>query len=157
MKRLRDEVARELGRMSGAAGAAGTLPRILEEWPAAVGSTIARNAWPARTGRDGTLHVATSSSAWAFELAQLEADVLGRLRAALGAEAPPRLRFAVGKLPEPGREEAEGDAPRRAAPRPVELAEGARVAAAIDDEELRLLVAKAAAHSLAAGGSNRRF
>ena len=31
-------------------------------------AAIAANAWPARIARDGTLHVATSSSAWAFEL-----------------------------------------------------------------------------------------
>ena len=29
----------------------------------AVGDPIARNAWPARLGRDGTLHVATASAA----------------------------------------------------------------------------------------------
>ena len=63
--------------------------------------TIARNAWPARIARDGTLHVATSSSAWAFELAAARADDARKLRDAVGEDAPVELRFAVGPLPEP--------------------------------------------------------
>src|SRR3712207_8602350 len=42
----------------------------------------------ARVARDGTVHVHTSSSAWAFELTQLE----GRVREALADAAPPRDR-----------------------------------------------------------------
>jgi len=59
-----DDVRRELSRFGPAAGMA----ELLAAWPAAVGEGIARNAWPARIGRDGTLHVAVASSAWAFEL-----------------------------------------------------------------------------------------
>ena len=114
MKKIASDVASELGRFGPAAG----MVRIVEAWPGAVGATIARNAWPARIARDGTLHVATSSASWAFELAQLEADVLKRLRAATGKDAPAKLRFAVGKLPELGQEDdARGD--RVAAGRPV--------------------------------------
>ena len=101
MKKIASDVASELGRFGPAAG----MVRIVEAWPGAVGATIARNAWPARIARDGTLHVATSSASWAFELAQLEADVLKRLRAATGKDAPAKLRFAVGKLPELGQED----------------------------------------------------
>ncbi len=101
MKKIASDVASELGRFGPAAG----MVRIVEAWPAAVGATIARNAWPARIARDGTLHVATSSASWAFELAQLEADVLKRLREATGKDAPAKLRFAVGKLPELGQED----------------------------------------------------
>ena len=120
MKRIASDVSSELGRFGPAAG----MVEVVEAWPAAVGATIARNAWPARIARDGTLHVATSSASWAFELAQLEADVLTRLRAATGKDAPAKLRFAVGKLPELGQEDdVRGD---RAAPEPgpEELAQG---------------------------------
>ena len=68
IKRIGADVKRELGRF----GAAGGMADLVTAWPAAVGEQIARNAWPARIARDGTLHVATSSSAWAFELAHLE-------------------------------------------------------------------------------------
>ena len=153
MKKISSDVASELGRFGPAAG----MVRIVEAWPGAVGPTIARNAWPARIARDGTLHVATSSSSWAFELAQLEVDVVKRLREAAGSDAPAKLRFAVGKLPELGVEEHErGD---RAAPQPgpEELRRGEELAANIDHEELRKAVAKAAAQSLSRSGVDRAF
>jgi hypothetical protein len=150
VRRIFDEVSRELKRF----GPAGAMPRIVEVWPDAVGPTIARNAWPARVGRDGTLHVHTSSSSWAFELGQLQADVLRRLSAAAGSSAPRAIRFAVGKLPELGPEEA----PRAV---PIPTAEDARLAAElaapIEDEELRELVARAAAGSLARTAADRPF
>jgi predicted nucleic acid-binding Zn ribbon protein len=144
VKKLGDEVARELSRFGPAAGMA----RLVEVWPDAVGATIARNAWPARIARDGTLHVATSSSAWAFELGQLQDDIVRRLRDA-GAPPPPRLRFAVGKIPEPGggEEIAEGSTVLPV-PTPEAVTRGDEIAAGIEDEELRKLVAKAAAQSL---------
>jgi hypothetical protein len=153
VKKIASDVSTELGRFGPAAG----MVRIVEAWPDAVGATIARNAWPARVARDGTLHVATSSASWAFELAQLEADVLMRLRAATGKDAPTKLRFAVGKLPELGQEDdVRGD---RVAPEPgpEELRKAEELAAEIDDEELRKVVAKAAAQSLARSGDDRAF
>ena len=118
-----------------------------------MGEQIARNAWPARLARDGTLHVNTSSSAWAFELAQLEPTV----REQLGELAPPKLRFAPGPLPEPltvTRDEAATTRPR---PTSKERHEAVRLARPIEDEKLRNLVARAAAASLAAGRSGRSF
>ena len=47
-------------------------------WPSAVGEEIARNAWPARFARDGTLIVNTRDSVWAFEF---DATCSGNLRA----------------------------------------------------------------------------
>ncbi len=140
MKRLSDEVARELRRFGPQAG----LGKIIEAWPAAVGEAIARNAWPARIARDGTLHVHASSSAWAFELAQLEGDIKERL----GALAPPRVRFAPGPLPEPDLPKTDETAakPPQPSPEDVELAAG--IAATIADEKVRNLVARAAAASL---------
>ena len=61
-ERIGDEVQRELSRFGPAEG----MTEIVRAWPEAVGEQIALNAWPARLSRDGKLHVATSSSAWAF-------------------------------------------------------------------------------------------
>jgi hypothetical protein len=145
VKKLADDVARELSRFGPAAG----MGKIVEAWPGAVGPTIARNAWPARIARDGTLHVATSSSSWAFELGQLQEDILRRLRTAAGASAPAKLRFAVGRLPEHGASaEMDTAASVLSEPTPEAVAQGVALAAGIEDEELRNLVAKAAAQSL---------
>jgi hypothetical protein len=125
------------------------MAEIVEAWPDAVGDSISRNAWPARVARDGTLHVNTSSSAWAFELGLLEAKIRGRLVEALGKDAPKALRFAPGRLPAaapPASETAPEQAPR---PSADQLREAERLAASIEDENLRELVAKAAAASLA--------
>ena len=153
MKKIASDVASELGRFGPAAG----MVRIVDAWPGAVGPTIARNAWPARIARDGTLHIATSSSSWAFELAQLEADVLKRLRSATGKDAPAKLRFAVGKLPELGPEGDERRKRRAVSPGPDELRKAEEFAAGISDEELRKAVAKAVAQSLSRGGDDRAF
>jgi predicted nucleic acid-binding Zn ribbon protein len=139
-----EEVRRELGRF----GPQASMGAIVAAWPKAVGPAISENAWPARVARDGTLHVATSSSAWAFELTQLEETARARLVEQLGKKAPPRLRFAAGRLPERGAESAPTSARDLRAAGPVERAEGARIAAPIEDPELRELVARAAAASL---------
>jgi hypothetical protein len=139
------EVQRELRRF----GPAGAIGEIVKAWPAAVGDSIARNAWPARVSRDGTLHVATSSSTWAFELGLLETDIRKRLGAVLGADAPTQLRFAPGRLPEPPRELPHRRPVQVSAPTPEEEREAARLAASIDDANLRKVVAKAASASLA--------
>jgi hypothetical protein len=144
-ERIGDDVQRELKRF----GPVGAMAEIVKAWPAAVGDSIARNAWPARVNRDGTLHVATSSSAWAFELGLLEADIRERLGAALGPDVPPRLRFAPGRLPEPPREAAGERRIEPPEPTPAQEREAAHLAAPIEDENLRKVVAKAAAASLA--------
>jgi hypothetical protein len=151
MERIGDDVRLVLRRF----GPAEDMGEVVRAWPRAVGEAIAHNAWPARIARDGTLHVATSSSAWAFELAHLEADVRSRLSSTLGKRAPKRLRFAPGRLPERG---AESVSRRRDEPPPPSeeaLAQAARLAAGITDEELRALVARAAAASLSKPGSGR--
>ena len=140
-----DDVRRELSRFRPAAGMA----EVLAAWPPAVGEGIARNAWPARIGRDGTLHVAVTSSAWAFELGAHSAEILGRLREALGEDAPAALRFAPGPVPEPAPEEAAGAPAAVPKPTAAELAEAEAAASAIEDPELRELVRRAAAASLA--------
>jgi len=143
-KRIGDDIRQELGRF----GPVGAMAEIVEAWSGAVGDAIARNAWPARVSRDGTLHVATSSSAWAFELGLLEADIRGRLETALGADAPKRLRFAPGRLPEPAAEEASATPGRPLEPTVEHRRQADHIAAVIEDEKLRKIVAKAAAASL---------
>ena len=146
MKHLGDEVKRELGRF----GPAGTIAELVEAWPAAVGETIARSAWPARVARDGTLHVNTADSVWAFELTSRAAEIAQRL----GVE---HIRFAPGRLPEgyePAAEPSESGPPE---PSESLRQEGARLAAGIEDENLRKIVARAAAASLAKGLSDRSF
>lgn len=151
MERIGAAVRRELGRF----GPAGAMPDVVRAWPGVVGEQVAANAWPARLGRDGTLHVAASSSAWAFELGQLENEIMPRLKKALGRSAPKRLRFAPGPLPEPLPAASE----RRRPPRPEPTLEQAREArswaAEIGSEELRKTVEKAARASLARAGSGR--
>ena len=100
MDGLDGEIREVLSRFGPQAG----MPEVLAAWPAAVGPMVAANAWPARIARDGTLHVNTSSSAWAFELGQLAPEILERLSEKLGDSAPESLRFAVGHLPEPAPE-----------------------------------------------------
>ena len=144
-ERIGGEIRRELGRF----GPAGAIADIAKAWPAAVGDAIARNAWPARVSRDGTLHVATSSSAWAFELGLLEEDIQNRLRAALGGEAPARLRFVPGRLPEPAGEGLGEHRVQPPKPTAAQQREGEELAAPIEAENLRKVVATAAAASLA--------
>jgi len=147
LDRLADDVSRELSRF----GPQAEIGRLAQAWPAAVGEQVARNAWPARVARDGTLHVHTSSSAWAFELSQLEKDVRSRL----GDLAPKRLRFAPGPLPEPEPEERDGARPNAVHASSAERETAAALAAEIADEKLRNLVARAAAASLARARNNR--
>ena len=55
------------------------MAELVERWPDAVGEAIARNAWPARIARDGTVHVNTADSVWAFELGQKASEIAGSL------------------------------------------------------------------------------
>jgi hypothetical protein len=143
-ERIGGDVQRELSRFGPAEG----MTEIVRAWPAVMGEQIARNAWPARLTRDGKLHVATASSAWAFELAQLEPKLLERLSETLGDATPTGLRFAPGKLPElsAGDDAHAAKATREPTAEEHELA--AALASGIEDESLRKIVAKAAAASL---------
>jgi hypothetical protein len=149
MDRIGKEVERELSKSGG--GQALAVAEITSAWPEAVGEAIARNAWPLRLGRDGTLHVATTSATWAFELDRLGPEIAVRLAAALGASAPAKLRFRTGPVPEPGAPEgAPSEVPRPAAePSPEVESEVSAAASAIEDPELRKLVSRAARASLA--------
>jgi hypothetical protein len=141
MDRVGKDVARELKRFGPASGMA----PLVEAWPEAVGTEIARNAWPARLARDGTLHVHTKDSIWAFELTSRAEEI--RLR--LGAHGPRRIAFASGPLPELVPVPSEERLKRPAEPTAAHVAEADSLARGIRDEELRKVVAKAAAASLA--------
>jgi hypothetical protein len=154
MERLDGSVRRELGRFGPVDG---DLVEIVRAWPEAVGETVARNAWPARLARDGALHVNASSSTWAFELGRLAETILESLRGHLGEATPATLRFAPGPVPEPPAPAAGEPAAGGLAVDPEDRREGAELAAGIEDEELRGLVARAAAASLSRARSDRRF
>jgi hypothetical protein len=141
-------VRRELSRFGPASGMA----PLVEAWPAAVGPEIARNAWPARLGRDGSLRVHTRDAVWAFELAVRADEIQERL----GELAPPRLVFVAGPVPEPPLEPTEEPAPRFE-PSLEHHSRAASLVRGIADEDLRKIVAKAAALSLAAADSGRSF
>ena len=141
MERLSDAVRGELSRFGAQAG----LAEVVARWPAAVGDGIARNAWPARLARDGTLHVNTADSVWAFELAQRAREIAERVEV-------PAVRFAPGPLPV-----SEPVTAPRAVPEPSEgqTRDAAAIAAPVTDENLRKTVEKAAALALASGRSDR--
>jgi hypothetical protein len=151
MRTLPDPIGREVRAELGRFGPAGKMSEIVAAWPEAVGPGIAANAWPARVARDGTLHVHSSSSTWAFELTQLAASILERLRSTLGADAPAALKFATGPLPEISGEVEQLRDKTVPRPTPEQLEEGGKIAATIEDPALREAVAKAAAASFALG------
>jgi hypothetical protein len=139
-----EEVRAELARLGSPSLGPG-LTEIVAAWEGLVGAPIAANAWPARFTRDGTLVVHTSSSAWAFELTQLEE----MLRTRLAELVAGRLKFVVGPLPEPGRETVPSQQEVIHSPGSAEREEAGKIAASIADPTLREAVARAAAASLA--------
>ena len=153
MERIASDVKQELSRF----GAQGAIPEVVEAWPEAVGPMVAANAWPARMARDGTLHVNTSSSTWAFELGQLAPEITGKLAERLGEKAPRSLRFAVGHLPEAATPDFGAARTEVPEPTPEALQTAAALAAGIEDEELRKRVERAASLGLSRAPSGRRF
>ena len=134
MEPLGPEISSELSRFGPQAGMA----ELVERWPAVVGPAIARNAWPARIARDGTVHVNTADSVWAFELGQRSREVAARL-------GVPQLRFAPGPLPEPDVAVTEDTL----LPTPEDEERARAIASAIGDENLRERVQKAVSLGLA--------
>jgi hypothetical protein len=141
MDRVGRDVERELRRFGPASGMA----PIVGLWLEAVGPEIARNAWPARLARDGTLHVNARDSIWAFELTSRAEEIKQRL----GGVAPRRLAFAPGPLPEASADAGEAPTPRAPTPSPDDLAKADSLVRGIRDEDLRKVVAKTVALSLA--------
>jgi hypothetical protein len=140
---LAETIRGELARFGAPAG----VGEVVERWPAAVGEAIARNAWPSRVGRDGTVHVNASDAIWAFELTQRAAEI-ARL---LGV---PAVRFAPGAVA--GAPDAAAE-PVRATSHPTlkQLVQAEEIAAAVESQELREAVEKAVALGLARSASDR--
>ena len=157
MEQIGNQVKRTLAASGD--GSALALSEITAAWPSAVGDAVARQAWPQRIGRDGTLHVSTSSATWAFELDRLAPEIHKRLAAVLGPSAPPKLRFKVGPIPEPAghAEEASGEPAASFEATPESASEAASLTAEIEDPDLREIVARAARASLSRGRSDRDF
>lgn len=156
MERIGRSVEQELAR--GGSRDAPSLGAVTAAWVEAVGESVSRNAWPMRIGRDGTLHVATASATWAFELDRLGPEIVEKLATRLGDEAPKKLRFAVGPLPEPAVPEEDPSASRPSPEVNQEAAAAAADAASgIDDPELRELALRAARASLSRRPSDRSF
>ena len=155
MERLEGSLRRAL-RGAGVPDA-GALADVTRLWPEVVGDAIARAAWPQRIARDRTLLVATTSSTWAFELALLGEEILGKLAAEVGPEAPTAIRFAPGPVPAaPAPLAAEASV----TPKPIDAATRSlaeRLTADMTDEELRETISRAAAASLAKAASDRHF
>src|SRR3954470_14832362 len=144
MEPLGSDVQRELRAL----GPNAAMAETVEAWPAAVGPEIARNAWPARYQRDRTLIVYTKDAIWAFELGHRAAEIAARL------PGTPPLKFLAGPLPEPAAEEP---VPTPPAATLKQRRQAEEWAAAIEDEELRKTVSKAAAASLARAATDHRF
>jgi hypothetical protein len=156
MERIGREVEWTLSQAGGDRALA--LAELTEAWPRAVGADVARRAWPLRIGRDGTLHVATASATWAFELDRLSPEIAERLAAVLGESAPGKVRFRVGPVPEPGSSREPTKTSETAVPVSPEATEAAdSAAAAISDPALRELVSRAARASLSRARSGRTF
>ena len=122
------------------------MAELVERWPRAVGAEIARFAWPARIARDGTIHVSTADSVWAFELGQRAAEIGDRLGGS-------RLRFAPGPLPEPSVEPV-CDA---VWPTEEEARAAGELTAGMTHEKLRETVQKAVSFALARERSGHPF
>jgi predicted nucleic acid-binding Zn ribbon protein len=67
---------------------------VFDGWPDLVGAGIAAHARPVAL-RDGELVVEADDPTWASQLRWLEAELLARLHAELGAEAPTRVVVRV--------------------------------------------------------------
>jgi hypothetical protein len=125
------------------------MSETVEAWPDAVGPEIARNAWPARFQRDGTLIVHTKDAIWGFELGHRAGEISKRL------PGSPKLKFVPGPLPEP--EAAAAPIPTPPAATLEERRQAAEWASSIEDETLRNAVKKAAEASLARRRDSRNF
>lgn len=123
------------------------LPVPLAVWRAAVGPRIADRARPIALER-GVLVVKATTSVWANELSMLAPKIIEKLAEALPNLAVKSLRFRVGPL-----DVQEGIPEKRVyrqIPPPATLGpELTRSLEKVEDDELRTLIASAAAKNLA--------
>jgi len=141
MDRLTDSVRSNLARL----GPQAALPEFFERWPEAVGPGIARNAWPSRVGKDGTVHVNTSDSVWAYELSLQASAIATRLGVAA-------VKFAPGPLP---RDENMPDRVPPPDPAPEVQARAAEIASGIENDDLRASIERALGYALSPSEAGR--
>ncbi len=129
--------------------------RVFSWWCTALPERIVDRARPVRLDK-GVLWVHVSSSTWAQELHHMVAELMGRLRAAHPQAKVRVIRFRVGPLPELPRPRR----PIRRRPTPLPIAvlpeDVGRALAAIADDDLRNVIARAAATSLTVSEASRR-
>lgn len=124
-------------------------PIDAQDWEAIVGARIANRSSPHRLEPDGTLVVKVTDSVWAQELSLLSSTIQQRL-AALNIRIR-QLRFFVGKVLPPRRGPTRFE--RRTVAVPAEIpADLQRELDALDDPELRVLIANVAAATLVTDG-----
>jgi predicted nucleic acid-binding Zn ribbon protein len=70
------------------------LAAVQSAWAATVGEQLAAVATPV-SERSGTLTIECADSVWAQELDLMQAQLLERLRGALGEKAPAALKFRL--------------------------------------------------------------
>jgi hypothetical protein len=114
-------------------------------WAQCVGARIAERARPLSL-EAGVLTVRAATSTWASELSLLETTILERLRAS-GIDVT-RLRFRVGPVEPPARP-PERRASRKVPPPTSLPAPLATQIAQVHDDELRLIISRAAGANLA--------
>jgi len=98
---MADDLEVLLGQLG--APSVGAVRGVFQDWRSLVGDRVADHTTP-RSLRDGELLVDVDDPAWASQLVFLEADLLARFEAALGAQAVRTVRYHV---------RSERDRPRR--------------------------------------------
>lgn len=124
---------------------------VTRTWAASVGPDVARNAWPARMKRDGTLIVHARSSVWAFELNQMAEEILQRL-----TPRPTSLRFVVGAVPEPANKPDQTRQEPRREPDPEAVEVASELAAEVSSAGVREALQRAASLGLSGRRADRR-
>lgn len=90
-------LSRVVPRLLGELGLGGTalVVRIADRWEEIAGPEVARHCQPTAL-RGKVLEATAESSVWCQELQLRRTELLGRLQAAFGDEAPAELWFRVG-------------------------------------------------------------
>jgi len=148
-RRRRDPIPVELAlarwRRAGPS-AAGDMAALRAAWPQAAGAQGARRSIPVRQSRAGVLTVACESAVWAQELNAARDAIQARLAARVPDVPVSGIRFVVGDHALPA-EVAAARSPAR--PTPDERASAQAAVEGVSDPELRALLARAAAGTMA--------
>jgi predicted nucleic acid-binding Zn ribbon protein len=94
-RRAPRDLTAALGELTSSLAPATTLARVHAVWPSTVGHAIADCARPSAE-RAGVLTVTCTAAVWAHELKLMEAQLVPRLNAALGADEISELRCRTG-------------------------------------------------------------